>query len=87
MIEIGVLEAKTRLSALLEMIERGEGPIAITRYGKRVAILSKDVVYSEPPRLSGQALAERLKAFRERQSAAPELDGLMWDDLKDEPRK
>jgi PHD/YefM family antitoxin component YafN of YafNO toxin-antitoxin module len=80
MIEIGVLEAKTRLSALLEMIEQGEGPIAITRYGK-------DVSYDEPRRLSGMELAARLKAFRERQSSAPELDGLGWDEIKDENRK
>jgi antitoxin (DNA-binding transcriptional repressor) of toxin-antitoxin stability system len=86
-IEIGVLEAKTRLSALLELIERGEGPIVITRYGKRVAILSKDVAYTEPVRLSGEALAARLKAFRDSQKTAPELDGLSWDELKDEMRK
>ncbi|RKR02897.1 type II toxin-antitoxin system Phd/YefM family antitoxin [Maricaulis maris] len=87
MIEVGVLEAKTRLSALLEMIEQGEGPIAITRYGKRIAVLAKDVSYDEPPRLSGTELAARLKAFRERQSSAPELDGLVWDEIKDENRK
>ncbi|MCR9266748.1 MAG: type II toxin-antitoxin system Phd/YefM family antitoxin [Alphaproteobacteria bacterium] len=87
MIEIGVLEAKTRLSALLEMIEKGEGPIAITRYGKRVAVLSKDVAYAEPAPLSGAELANKLRAFREKQAAAPELDGLSWDELKDEMRK
>ncbi|MDF1767108.1 type II toxin-antitoxin system Phd/YefM family antitoxin [Maricaulis sp.] len=87
MIEVGVLEAKTRLSALLEMIEQGEGPIAITRYGKRVAVLSKDVAYAEAPRLSGETLAARLKAFRDSQKAAPDLDGLSWDELKDEMRK
>jgi prevent-host-death family protein len=87
MIEIGVLEAKTRLSALLEMVERGEGPIVITRYGKRVAVLSKDVAYAEPPRQPGDELAARLKAFRDSQKAAPDLDGLSWDELKDEMRK
>jgi prevent-host-death family protein len=87
MIEVGVLEAKTRLSALLEMVERGEGPVVITRYGKRVAVLSKDVEYLQPPRLSGKELAARLKAFRDSQKPAPELDNLSWDELKDEMRK
>ena len=87
MIEIGVLEAKTRLSALLEMIEKGEGPIAITRYGKRVAVLSKDVEYVQPPRLSAEELMARLKALRESQKPAPELDNLTWEELKDEMRK
>ena len=69
------------------MIEKGEGPIAITRYGKRVAVLSKDVAYAEPATLSGAELANKLRAFREKQAAAPELDGLSWDELKDEMRK
>ena len=78
---------RDRLSALLEMIEKGEGPISITCYGKRVAVLSKDVDYAEPAPLSGAELANKLRAFREKQAAAPELDGLSWDELKDEMRK
>ena len=35
MIEVGVLEAKTRLSALLDAVERGEGPIVITQAHRR----------------------------------------------------
>ncbi len=83
MIEVGVLEAKTRLSALLDAIERGEGPIVITRHGKRIAVLSKDEPYVDA-KLSGQELVARLKAFRETQLPCPELDGLSWEELRAE---
>lgn len=37
--EVGVLEAKNRLSELLDRVERGEA-VTITRHGKPVATLS-----------------------------------------------
>jgi prevent-host-death family protein len=40
--EVGVLEAKTRLSALLDEIERTGEPVVITRHGKPVARLSPE---------------------------------------------
>tara|TARA_R110000868_G_scaffold2321_1_gene17169 strand:+ start:29467 stop:29730 length:264 start_codon:yes stop_codon:yes gene_type:complete len=83
MIEVGVLEAKTRLSALLDAVERGEGPIVITRHGKRIAVLSKEESYLDVER-AGQELVARLKAFRETQLPCPELDGLSWEELRAE---
>lgn len=41
--EVGVLEAKTNLSALLGEIETTGEPIAITRHGKRIARLEPEV--------------------------------------------
>lgn len=83
--EIGVLQAKTQLSALLDAVERGEGPIVITRHGKRVALLSH---HDRPvPRLTAKQLAERLRAFRARQKPDPEMDGRSWDDLKNDIRQ
>jgi prevent-host-death family protein len=86
MIEVGVLEAKTRLSALLDAVERGEGPIVITRHGKRIAVLSRQEPYVDK-QLSGEELVARLKAFREKQLPCPELDGLSWEELRAEAWK
>lgn len=84
--EVGVLEAKTQLSALLDAIERGEGPITITRHGKPVAMLSRDI-RATASRLTGQQLAERLRAFRAGQKPDAELDGRSWDELRDAMRR
>ena len=81
MIEVGVLEAKTRLSALLDAVERGEGPIVITRHGKRIAVLTRDEAYVDA-KLSGEELAAKLKAFRDSQPPCPELDGLSWEEFR-----
>ncbi|WP_417495772.1 type II toxin-antitoxin system Phd/YefM family antitoxin [Maricaulis sp.] len=83
MIEVGVLEAKTRLSSLLDAVERGEGPFVITRYGKRIAVLSREEPYVDK-KLSGEELVAKLKAFRETQLPCPELDGLSWEELRAE---
>jgi prevent-host-death family protein len=83
MLEVGVLEAKTRLSALLDAVERGEGPIVITRHGKRIALLTRDELYVDR-KLSGEELVAKLKAFREKQLPCPELDGLSWEEFRAE---
>jgi prevent-host-death family protein len=83
MLEVGVLEAKTRLSALLDAVERGEGPIVITRHGKRIALLTRDEPYVDR-KLSGEELVAKLKAFREKQLPCPELDGLSWEEFRAE---
>ena len=50
--EVGVLEAKTNLSALLSEVETTGQPIAITRHGRRIADLAP------PPAESLGGLAE-----------------------------
>lgn len=62
--EVGAFEAKTKLSALLDRVERGE-EIVITRRGKAVARLVP--ASDEQDRLDRQARAiEKLRAFGEK---------------------
>ena len=80
---VGVLEAKTSLSALLDAVETTGEVIVITRHGKAVARLSpeKDTETSRR-RLSGPELAERARAFRDKQAPDPEWAALSWEELK-----
>ncbi|MBX3483448.1 type II toxin-antitoxin system Phd/YefM family antitoxin [Phenylobacterium sp.] len=79
--EVGVLEAKTNLSALIDAVERGGEEIVITRHGKRVARLVADT--TRPRKLSGEELAERFRLLRERIAREnPESDNLTWEDLR-----
>lgn len=79
--EVGILEAKTHLSALVEEVERKGEEIVITRHGKPVAELRR----AQPARhLGGEQLMARFDALRARLSAEnPEIDALTWDDIKD----
>ncbi len=64
MTEVGILEAKTHLSRLIERVEKGE-EVVITRHGKPVARLQP--MSSAPMPFDAAALeAEiaRLRAFR-----------------------
>ena len=79
--EVGILEAKTHLSALVEEVERKGEEIVITRHGKPVAELRRP---QAARRLSGEELMARFDALRARISAeSPEIDALTWDDIKD----
>ena len=80
---VGVLEAKTHLSALLdELRETGEA-IVITRHGKPVARLTPEHQFPQPRRrLTGHELAESARRFRESQKPDPEFDQLSWEELK-----
>lgn len=79
---VGVLEAKTKLSALLDEVEATGETIVITRHGKRVARLSPERETEESRRLSGHELAERARVFRDKQAPDPEWAALSWEDLK-----
>lgn len=86
--EVGVLEAKTNLSALLDSVERGGEEIVITRHGKPVARLSAEPASSasvrSTRRLSGPEIAERFRLLRERIAREnPELDSLTWEEIRD----
>lgn len=59
MITVGAFEAKTKLSELLDRVERGE-EIEITRHGKPVARLVK----SEAAASRSDAFTERLERLR-----------------------
>lgn len=64
---VGIFEAKTNLSALVEEVEKG-GSVVITRHGKPVARL----VQAEPE-LSKEEIAKRTKALLELRNLANEL--------------
>lgn len=80
---VGVLEAKTNLSALLDDVETTGEAIVVTRHGKPVARLSREIEFPVPRRrLSGHELAERARKFRESQQPDPAFDGMSWEELK-----
>lgn len=83
--EVGLLEAKTHLSALVADVERGGGTIIITRHGKPVAELRPSPATVAPQRrLTGPELAERFRQLRERISReSPETDNLTWEEIRD----
>jgi len=76
---VGVLEAKTHLSALIDEVEASGEVIVITRHGKAVARLSPEHSGRRTP---ASGLAERARAFRNKQPADPEWASLTWEDLK-----
>jgi prevent-host-death family protein len=77
--EIGVFEAKTHFSSLLDRVEKGE-EITITRHGKPVAKLVK---VKEFDREKARLAFERLKEI----SKGARLDGLTIQELRDEGRR
>jgi prevent-host-death family protein len=87
--EIGVLEAKTHLSSLLDSVERGGEDILITRHGKPVARLSSaDVEPVRTRKLTGAELAERFRLLRERIAReSPEIDNVTWEELREDMRR
>lgn len=89
--EVGVLEAKTHLSALLDAIEKDGEAVVITRHGRPVARLSPANSVDQAPaprRASAAELTERFRALRERIAAAnPEGEELTWEELKDDARR
>lgn len=76
---VGVLEAKTNLSALIDEVETSGQAIVITRHGKAVARLAPE----PSARLAGApGVAERARAFRDSQAPDPEWESLSWEELK-----
>jgi len=64
---VGMFEAKTNLSALVEEVEKG-GSVVITRHGKPVAKLVR-----AQPELSEEEIAERRKTLMAIRKTANEL--------------
>ena len=78
MVQVGTLEAKTQLSALLDRVEAGE-EVIITRHGKPVARL---VGVRDPDRKRLDESIQQLKEIRKGSSRG----GLSWKALRDEGR-
>jgi prevent-host-death family protein len=64
---VGMFEAKTKLSALVEEVEKG-GQVVITRHGKPVARLVRAA-----PELAEEEIAKRRQAFQEIRAFANKL--------------
>ena len=62
MLTVGAFEAKTKLSELLDAVERGE-EVVITRHGQAIARLVP--VKTDARREELKALSERIKALRD----------------------
>ncbi len=86
--EVGVLEAKTKLSALLDEVEGG-GEVVITRHGRPVArMVGADAPSWPPRRPTGEELVVKAKAFQQRlidQGFDPKPES--WEDLKELARR
>lgn len=82
--EVGVLEAKTNLSALLDAVEATGESVMITRHGKPVAQLSAPPKAERAP----ADLADQMLAFQrgveERLGAAFEFD---WKEAVEDGRE
>jgi prevent-host-death family protein len=89
--EVGVLEAKTHLSALLHAVEKDGETVTITRHGRVIAKLSpaNDADGTRSPRKTSAAeLVERFRALRERIAANnPDAETLTWEALKEDARR
>jgi prevent-host-death family protein len=79
MISVGLFEAKTNLSALIEKVEAGE-EIQITRHGKPVARIVEDTTAAIARR---RKAAERINAIADKST----LGSLSWKELRDTGRK
>ena len=79
MITVGVFEAKTHLSSLLDKVMQGED-VLITRRGLPVAQLTP---VRQAQRAATESAAEELRALR----AGMKLRGLDWKELRDDGRR
>ncbi len=75
---VGAFEAKTHFARLLERVANGE-QIVITRHGTPVTRL---VPFAKPDGERTRRAISRLKASRK----GRRLDGLSWQELRDEGR-
>jgi prevent-host-death family protein len=87
--EVGVLEAKTNLSALLDAVDRDGEEIVITRHGKPVAKLSKAGTGApRPRRLTGPELVEKMRQLQDKIAREnPESLKVTWEELKEDMRR
>jgi prevent-host-death family protein len=83
MTEVGTLEAKNRLSSLLDEVLKG-GDVVITRHGKPVARL---VPVTEPSSRAEQMRQAAQATHRLRDSIKPKGEPIPWEELKNAGRK
>ena len=81
--EVGAFEAKNTLGSLLDLVEHGE-EIVITRHGKPVARMIKEVATTNPS-IAVEA-ARRIRALAKDVKAGA-FDWDEWKDYRDEGRR
>jgi prevent-host-death family protein len=69
--QIGAFEAKTKLSALLEQVQRGQ-VFHITKRGKSIAVLRSIEEPTPSVGRKGSSLGKRLRALRARTRKGPQ---------------
>lgn len=79
-VQFGAFEAKTKFSALLDRVEKGE-EIVITRKGKTIAKLVR--FEREPTVTDRREAIERISRLADKRS----LKGISWKALRDGGRK
>lgn len=83
--EIGAFEAKNTFGSLLDLVERGE-EIVITRHGKPVARMVREIAETDP-----RAALEALKRIRSRSrvkaAGGVAFDWEEWKQFRDEGRR
>lgn len=83
MTEVGTLEAKNRLSHLLDQVLEGE-EVIITRHGKPVAKLVPVV----PVAAKAETWSEQIRRLKElRDGIKPKGKPIPWEELKNAGRK
>ncbi len=88
--DVGILEAKTHLSSLVEAVERGGEVIHITRHGRRVARLTGETEANPQAtiRPSRVDLVAQFRALRAQIAAnGPTAQNLTWENLKEDMRR
>jgi prevent-host-death family protein len=83
MLEVGAFEAKNKMGALLDRVEKGE-EVRITRHGKRLARLVPDV--KEPDVAAALAALDEISAMAIEAKAGP-FDWEEWKAYRDEGRR
>lgn len=81
--EIGILDARTRFSALVAQVEADGEAVLVTRHGKPVVKISA----VGESRLSDAELAERFRQIRERAAAQFGADPFDWKAAVDDGRE
>ena len=82
--EVGVLEAKTNLSALLDEVQQTGEPVLITRHGKPVAQLSAPPTIPRAPADLGDEMRAFQSGVQDRLGAKFEFD---WKEAVEDGRE
>lgn len=81
--EVGILQAKTSLSALIADVERTGEEIVLTRHGRAAAkIVPVSARPATVPGVDRQAVIKRVLANRDARPVLSDWEDLSWDVLK-----